>query len=211
VSEREDMALRSATRNLYNQRAADYVETTGRLELFPGLADELERFAGIALQSGLVLDLGCGVGRDSEYLLNKGRTVLAGDLSEAMLKITSDRCRSDRLHLVQLDMTRLPFEESVFAGAWICASLLHLPSRGISTALAELYRVLKPAGAVAISMTSGSGEGWHAGNSVIESRWCTFMEPGEFSELLAAQGFQDVTVAWSGRRDWFITEAYRPS
>ncbi|MGH4019716.1 MAG: class I SAM-dependent methyltransferase [Pseudonocardiaceae bacterium] len=185
-----------------------YIDRTGSLELFPGLQTELDSFNKRADRSGPLLDLGCGVGRDSEYLSAAARTVIAADISVEMLKITRARCG---VAVVEADMGHLPFSNDTFAGAWVCASLLHIPSCLMRGALGELYRTVRPGGAVAISMKAGEGEGWYWGNSLSSPRWFTFVEPATFGAILADEGFTGVSTIFSGRGDWYVAEATKPT
>lgn len=200
-----------ATRNVYDRQAREYVSTTGDYALFPGLKDEIDRFYGRTTADRPLLDLGCGVGRDTEYLLSRGGAVVAADLSIEMLRVTSQRCLPTKPKLVQLSMTDLPFKDGAFGGAWVCASLLHVPMNHLGGALSEIRRVLAPGGTVAISMKPGEGEGWHSGSSLTAPRWFTFVSPEEFEKLLQSAGFGSVRSTASGRRNWFITEAERPT
>ena len=174
-----------ATRQVYDREAHDYACKTGSYESFPGLQNEIDRFRRRAMTALPLLDLGCGVGRDTEYLLSQGCAVVAADLSSEMLKITRERCCNQKtLMLVQLTMTELPFKDGMIGGAWVCASLLHLPNDHFAPALNELLRVLSPGGSVAISMKAGNSEGWHSGSSLPHPRWFTLVDPSHFAKLL---------------------------
>lgn len=198
------------TRVLYDDRTADYASRTREYDQFPGLHDEIDRFLTLTLGAGPLVDLGCGAGRDSRYLIGRGRSVFALDLSLNMLRATREHCGHHRgLNLVQANIVGTPFGDATFAGAWVCASLLHLPARYLRPALAEIHRILAPGAGVAISMKAGAGEGWHAGRTLDEVRWFTFVEPEEFASAMRAQGFTAVTLTWSGRDEWFVAEGRR--
>jgi len=204
------MDLARRMRDVYDRHAAEYAMETGSYEGFPGLRDEVDRFYAEALGKGPLLDLGCGAGRDTEYLIAHNRDVVAGDLSTEMLNVTRARC-NDLMLVVQFDLRALPFREDVFAGIWASASLLHIPSSDMFGALTELYRTLRPGGAVAISMKEGEGEGWHSGKSHPDRRWFTFVWPEAFVQQMASAGFVRARSTSSGRRNWFITEGQKPT
>lgn len=200
------------TRDLYDHQTSDYAEKTRSYSLFPGLVGEVERFMTLTLPRRRVVDLGCGVGRDTGYLLERGCSVAAVDLSHAMVEATGAYCgQHPRLRLVQAEMSRMPFRAASFDGAWVCASLLHVPSRHMPRTLAEIGRVLAPGAGVSISMKAGVGEGWHAGRTIGQDRWFTFVEPNEFASLMRTRGFVEVSVTPSGRYEWFVAEGRRPS
>lgn len=135
-------------RRLYDDEARGYAANTDSYADFPGLQEDVDAFVAQLERSALILDLGAGPGRDSKYFAARGFTVVAADLSLEMLRIG----RSAEVAQVQADMVQLPFRSNTFAGAWVCASLLHLPSRNHDQALSELLRVLAPGGLVAVSM-----------------------------------------------------------
>ncbi|GAA1964568.1 class I SAM-dependent methyltransferase [Amycolatopsis minnesotensis] len=195
-------------RELYDRRAADYVATTGEVGLFPGLDAELARFVQRMPGGGPVLDLGSGVGRDADWFSRRGLSVVAVDFSEQMLRITG--ARSPEVAVVQAELTNLPFRDDRFAGAWVCASLVHLASAGHPRALAEVFRTLQPSGAVAISMKVGHGEGWATGSKLPDERWFSYVDADEFAGLMRAVGFVGVTTIPSGRDTWFIAEGIKP-
>jgi SAM-dependent methyltransferase len=194
------------TQAAYDEYTTDYERVTYSLELFPGLEQEIERFHRVTPHGGPVLDLGCGVGRDSQYLLSRGRDVIAGDISPRMLQMTRQRC-GDRLRPVRLDLTRLPFGDKSLAGVWACACVLHIPLRCMGQVFREIHRTLAPGGTAAISMKSGVGEGWRTGGSIPGWRWFTFVQPDDLAQLLVDSGFSAVTTTSSDRRDWYIAEA----
>ncbi|MGW5745486.1 class I SAM-dependent methyltransferase [Amycolatopsis sp. NPDC003861] len=194
-------------RAVYDHGAAAYIATTGDLELFPGLENELIRFGGRTPGGGTVLDLGCGVGRDTEWLDAQGFLVVAGDLSHRMLQIGAQRVPA--IDHIQLDMTALPFRDGVFVGAWVCASMIHLPNGLLPAALTELCRVLRPGGAAAISMKEGRGEGWLAGSRLSEERWFTHVNRHAFADLMQEAGFVRIATVPSGRGKWFVAEGVR--
>jgi SAM-dependent methyltransferase len=199
------------TRRWYETETAAFVERTAGYERFPGLPTEILRFVeSIADVTGPVLDLGCGAGRDTGFLLGHGREVVAGDISATMLRTTADRYGRWRPRCVQFDMRRLPFAARSFAGAWVCASLVHIPERALGDCLAELCRTLRPHAVVAISMKAGVGGGWRPADGSQGQRWFTFVRPKSFLASMAAQGFVDLSTTWSGRGSWFIAHGSRP-
>ena len=195
------------TRAVYDQGADTYLTTTGDLELFPGLDDELSRFGGRTPDGGVVLDLGCGVGRDTEWLAARGFLVVPGDISHSMLRISARRVPA--VDHVELDMTALPFRDAVFAGAWVCASMIHLPSCLLPVAVKDLHRVLRPGATAAISMKEGRKEGWRVGNKLADERWFTEVGRHDFAELMRDAGFVRVVTVPSGRGSWFVAEGIR--
>ncbi|MGH3830170.1 MAG: class I SAM-dependent methyltransferase [Pseudonocardiaceae bacterium] len=194
--------VRRTLRQLYDDEARGYAENTDSYDFFPGLKEDVDAFVAQLEPSALILDLGAGSGRDSRYFAARGFSVVAADFSLEMLRIG----RSAEVDHVQADMVQLPFQSNTFGGAWVCASLLHLPSRNHDQTLSELLRVLAPGGLAAVSMKAGEGEGWTEGRSIKRRRWFTLVEPTEFVAMLASKGFMSTSWSWCNRGSWFIAQ-----
>ncbi len=110
----------------------------------------------------LVLDLGCGFGRHAYGALRRGARVVACDL--AMPELVEVRSTAYAMseageidaaaesHAVMGDAQRLPFADSTFDRVIASEVLEHVPDDGL--ALAELARVLRPGGSIAITVPS---------------------------------------------------------
>ena len=137
---------------------------------YDGLArahDLAERYEGRAkaralalLQVGTgqhVVNVGVGTGLDHIRLVHAvgpGGLALGLDLSRVMLALTRERTHAP---VCQADALRLPLPNETCDRVF-CAYLLDLlPEREIATVLAELYRILRPGGRIAlVSLTDGT-------------------------------------------------------
>ncbi|MFJ9575113.1 class I SAM-dependent methyltransferase [Streptomyces sp. NPDC101191] len=102
-----------------------------------------------------VLDCSCGIGTQAIGLARRGHHVVGTDLSpRAAARAAREAARRDlSLRTAAADMRHLPFSERRF-DAVVCAdnSLPHLlTERDVRAALAEMRRVLRPAGLLMVS------------------------------------------------------------
>jgi ubiquinone/menaquinone biosynthesis C-methylase UbiE len=151
------------------------------------LAPLLEAVAARVGPGAAVLDLGCGPGYDTARLAELGVRAVGGDLSGGML--AQARLATGR-PLVQLDLGKLPFHAGSFAGVWCIASLLHVPKAEAPAALAEVRRVLRPGGVLALAMQEGEGEEWNAGHVEGVLRFFARYSADEMAGLLEGAGFR---------------------
>ncbi len=126
----------------YNRIAPQYaIKIEGLLaETVPSL----ERFYQLLKPGDYILDAGCAACRTGAYLVGQGFQVMGIDLSAGLL------AEAKKLHpevpTQLMDMRQLTFADNTFEGIWAEASLLHLDEPGITQALNEFHRVLKPGG-----------------------------------------------------------------
>lgn len=110
------------------------------------------------LPKGLLLDAGCGSGRDSLYFINKGYKVIAFDASDEMVG------RSSRL--LGIEVKKMTFQDAYFTekfdGIWACASLLHVNKIEIVDIIRNLSKCLKHNGFFYMSFKYGNKE-YHKG------------------------------------------------
>ena len=109
----------------------------------------------------LVLDLGCGAGRDTAHLAEAGLAVVGADIEPAGLAIAQQRCRERALpvHLLQADARTLPFPDAAFQGTY-CFGLLHdftsmERDNDIRRVMSEIHRTLSPGGLLVLAVLAG--------------------------------------------------------
>ena len=92
-----------------------------------------------------LLDVGCGKGRFARLFHEQepGAEIWGLDISEEMLRFVPEG-----IHTRAGSMTQLPFEDASFDAAYATESLEHAVE--IETAVAEICRVVKPGGRIAI-------------------------------------------------------------
>ncbi|MFC7098953.1 class I SAM-dependent methyltransferase [Halobaculum marinum] len=100
---------------------------------------------------GRVLDLGCGAGRTTVPLVDRGFDVVAVDLSEPMMRATG-RAGVDA-DLVVADAAALPFDADTFDAVLFSYNGIDelRPATARAAAIAEVARVLVPGGTFAFA------------------------------------------------------------
>jgi len=110
--------------------------------------------AAVVQPGDRVLDACCGTGDLAVAALQAGATVTGLDFSERMLERA--RRKSDEIEWLQGDAEKLPFEDASFDAATVGFGVRNLAD--LERGLAELRRVLRPGGRVAIlEITKPSG------------------------------------------------------
>jgi SAM-dependent methyltransferase len=102
---------------------------------------------------GLILDVGCGSGRDARRFLDLGFQVEARDWSASMAEEAARLLGSP----VVVEDVRELRDVGRFDGIWASAVLLHLHPREVGVVLERLARALRPNGALFVSVKEGSG------------------------------------------------------
>ncbi|MGP7797107.1 class I SAM-dependent methyltransferase [Sphingomonas sp. CLY1604] len=145
-SDSQKLAARARLHNNY---------TVAEIDWFPWVAKQLPLNAGNS-----ILDVGCGPGwfwASAASELPENLKLTLSDSSPGMVQEAVDRCQSLPFASVagrQADATDLPFEDESFDALIAMHMLYHLPDP--SKGLAEMRRVLKPGGFLAVT-TNGAG------------------------------------------------------
>lgn len=117
------------------------------------VSDLQTRFLSRIPFGGLILDAGCGSGRDSKTFLDRGYRVCSFDACQELATLAAQ-------HIGQTVTVRSfsdVDEIDCYDGVWACASLLHLHPDEIPAALGLLWLALKPGGILFVSFRHGSG------------------------------------------------------
>lgn len=116
--------------------------------------EEREYFAGLVREVGLplVLDLGCGPGRDLVIFAQLDLTPIGLDFAGDMLTLA----KRSYCQLVEADFRNLlPFADSTFAGVWACSIIPNIPHEEFGNWIQEIWRILMDSGILFISARNG--------------------------------------------------------
>ncbi len=150
---------------------------------------ERERFASMVKPGGKILDAGCGSGRDSWYLSERGFTVVGIDLSDRLLDY-ADRYTTASCSFQKMDLRKISFTDGSFDGIWACASLLHLTREEIVPVIKRLYEVLVSGGVLFLLMKEGKGEKYLTNEKFRgDTRFFTWYTQDEIRSLLGTVEF----------------------
>jgi len=170
------------TLEYYQSNARKFFDETVSVDL----TDLYHPFLELMPETGLILDAGCGSGRDTRFFLRHGFDVVAFDNSSEMVTLASDFTGQDCL---LLSFDDIPFENK-FDGVWACASMLHVPKSNMKHVLNKLCTALKHDGILYTSFKYGDDEVFRNG------RLFSNFDEESFNALLTDQKKLNVLKYW---------------
>jgi SAM-dependent methyltransferase len=210
-------ARRAASRNELDDRLTETVEAYDRASdsyasrfASVDLLSHRLRFERLVQRGQLILDAGCGSGRDCSLFERDGFAVVGVDLSRGLL--ATARAVTNAA-LVLGDIRDLPFPDASFGGIWCCAVLLHLDDDGARTALREMSRVLCHGGQLFVSVRQGKGDEWRPQQDGGGRRWFHLYSADQIATLASSAGFSvdscDVETGVAIPSIWINLHAHR--
>lgn len=142
--------MNNKTIDYYNTHAAAFAAETEHADM----SECRKRFLRYLPHEGMILDAGCGSGRDMIAFSDAGFKVSGFDASEELCRIAAEK-------------TGIPVRQKRFEdlegyaecdGIWACASLLHVARADLPDVLNRLHGLLKPGGILYASFKYGNGE-----------------------------------------------------
>ena len=134
------------TQQAYNQWAAQYDTNLNRTRDLEGKALR-EMLSPISIDQ--CLEIGCGTGKNTEWLIKKAKHITAVDLSENMLAKAKEKITSGNVRFLQADITK-PWSFGTEAYDLVTFSLVLEHIRDLELVFKETATVLKPGGYVYI-------------------------------------------------------------
>jgi ubiquinone/menaquinone biosynthesis C-methylase UbiE len=142
-----------------------------------------------------LLDVGCGPGRTTGLLAERGLQVIGIDLSPGMIEVARRDHPDVDFRVGSMTALELPDDSAGGVVSWW--SIIHLPRDVVPQAFAEFYRVLAPGGVLLMGFHVGeesthktSGYGGHPMNIYVH-RWTA----AALTELAVAAGFTPYSEA----------------
>jgi len=167
-------------------------------------------FCGMLRPAARILDAGCGTGRDSLALQERGFRVDAFDASEEMVELAKSIGINARVGNLQSLSARNRYD-----GIWACASLIHVPRIQLNDVIKRLVRALKPKGILFIALKEGIGESFEC-----DGRFTSYHQLDGFTDLLAWETGARIVSSWRSRKPrrygsprwlYFVIRKQRPA
>jgi SAM-dependent methyltransferase len=163
----------SDTISYYDRNAKQFFRDTVDVDMEP----LYKPFLALVPPGGLILDAGCGSGRDALHFLQSGFHVEAFDASAEMCALAA---KLTGLKVVHQRFNQIQYA-SQFDGIWACASVLHVSRNETLPVIERLATALRPGGVIFLSFKNRD-EVWNAGG-----REFTGYTPESFRKVLHGQ------------------------
>ena len=180
----------TTTLTYYNQNAQAFISHTQTINF----QDTQERFLSHLHPGSIILDFGCGSGRDTRYFLSRDFQVDAIDGSEELCRLASQ--------YTGIPVRQMLFQDldcrDTYDGIWACASILHLRMEELTDVFRRMILALHEEGILYVSFKLGNFRGERNG------RYFTDFDESGFRKY--AEQFPELTI-----RDLWITADVRPN
>ena len=179
----------SETLSYYNSNTPSFIESTQSVKM----TEAWNRFTSKLASGALILDFGCGSGRDTKYFIEKGFAVEAIDGSSELCVAASK--------FTGITVKQVLFQdwksEAKYNGIWACSSILHLNKTELKQVIGNIRDSLLPSGIFYTSFKYGNFEGERNG------RYFTDLTESSYEELIDEITGFEIVERW-------ITSDVRP-
>lgn len=192
----------------YDRHARAYQEAYRRVRP----QADIRRFAALAGEGAVVLDVGCGPASDLRALRDAGLRPIGVDLS--MGALTEARLLLPWIGLVRAPYHRLPFREHSVEGLWMWGAFDHLPRADWRPTFELVLRHLAR-GPVVFSCLLGDSDLAEEEDPVLGPVYRSRAPHTEVAAMLAGAGLADVTVEvrpdpiLERKRPWVVARGVR--
>ncbi|WP_283194366.1 class I SAM-dependent methyltransferase [Rhizobium sp. AN80A] len=170
-----------ATTSFYAENAAVYATRDRELP-----TARLDAFLAALPVGAAILELGCGGGQDSAYMLSRGFDVTPTDGSPELAS-QAEALLGRRVEIIRFEQLD---KDACYGGVWAEASLLHVERDLLPDVFARIRRALKPGGLFHATFKAGEDEG-HDGFG----RYYNYLSANTLSDLLVRSGWNDITIS----------------
>lgn len=177
------------TIQFYQDNADEFFEGTVNVDM----SNIYQHFTKDLTKDALILDAGCGSGRDTKAFLDMGYSVEAFDASSELVSRASEFTGIKVKNRLFNDVDKIEKYDAI----WCCASLLHVPEIELPKTLNKLAKALKPSGVWYVSFKYGNSQREKDGRSF------TDINEQRLNKLVSSLSNIDIGSTW-------ITEDNRP-
>jgi SAM-dependent methyltransferase len=166
----------------YDRSARSFWEGTKDHDVSQNYAALIEAIEGTP--PFVILDFGCGPGRDLQYFRSLGNEAVGLDGSANFVAMARAHSGCEVLHQ---DFLALDLPPQRFDGIFANASLFHVPGAELPRVLRELHASLKPRGVLFASNPRGNNEEGFSGE-----RYGCYWDLDTWRRFVAAAGFAEL-------------------
>ena len=139
------------TLDYYNKNAIFFTEGTVNVDF----TYTQNKFLKKLNDGAIILDFGCGSGRDTKYFIEQGYLVEAIDGSEELCKLASEFTGIEVKNMFFQDLQEIEKYDAI----WACSSILHLEYDELVDVMKKMTVALKENGLIYTSFKYGTFEG----------------------------------------------------
>ena len=183
------------TLDYYDINALGFFESTFKVDM----ESLYQPFLRYLPDHAVILDLGCGSGRDTLAFKNKGYQVTATDYSKELVDKASRLSGVD----VRFESFYELSELNQYDGVWACASLLHCERNRLPEVLEKILKALKVNGICYMSFKYGAGDRYKDGRQFTdmdESQTQSLLK--KFDNILLLQQWITIDKRPDHNEDW---------
>lgn len=181
--------------NYYDINAVEFFESTFQVDM----ESLYQSFLRYLPDNALILDLGCGSGRDTLAFKKKGYQVVATDYSKKLVDKASK--------LVGIDVRFESFYElselNLYDGIWASASLLHCERKRLPEVIGKILAALKMNGICYMSFKYGEKDRYKDGRDFTDLNELQIRNLlREFDNILLLQQWITIDKRPDHNQDW---------
>ncbi|AKI00999.1 Methyltransferase domain [Hoeflea sp. IMCC20628] len=168
------------TLSFYTQQASAYASRDEYSN-----SKHIEAFLSLLPSGAAILELGCGAGRDTEFMIGRGIDVRPTDGTLELAQAAQQRLGIPVAKLLFADLN----EQGRYDGVWANACLLHVPRADLPGILSKIRSALTNGGVFYASFKAGETEGRDQFD-----RYYNYPSASALREWYSAAGWADVDI-----------------